>query len=98
MVDKQGIVDKKTAHGASPPRLPDLLKVSADPGPWVSQCTSGVWRMIRMDGRGQGRMMPTGVVARSRRRCFRNSKVRCRPVRYSGLGSGAEEADGTALM
>ena len=32
MVDKQRIVDKKTAHGASPPRLPDLLKVRAGPG------------------------------------------------------------------
>ena len=31
MVDKQRIVDKKTAHGASPPRLPDLLKVRAGP-------------------------------------------------------------------
>src|SRR6266540_3046792 len=31
LVDKQRIVDKKTAHGASPPRLPELLKVRAGP-------------------------------------------------------------------
>ncbi len=37
MVDKQGIVDKKTAHGANPPRLPDLLKVRAGPDPRVRQ-------------------------------------------------------------
>ena len=35
MVDKQRIVDKKTAHGTSFPRSPDLLKVRAGPEPEV---------------------------------------------------------------